>query len=150
MSERLSAVLRVIYLVFNEGYFATAGEALQRQDLSDEAIRLGRLLCEFMPEGEAFGLLGLMLLHESRRPARADCKGDLILLDEQDRSLWSRELIAEGSSLAKRALAAQYPRPYSIQAAIAVAHAEAETAGRPIGTKSLGITTCCYAKILRP
>ena len=138
MSERLGAVLRVIYLVFNEGYFASAGEALHRQDLSDEAIRLGRLLCELLPESEAFGLLGLMLLHESRRPARVDSEGDLILLDEQDRSLWSRELIAEGSSLAKRALASQDPGPYSIQAAIAAAHAEAPTAAATDWDKIVG------------
>jgi RNA polymerase sigma-70 factor (ECF subfamily) len=128
MSGRLDAVLRVIYLVYNEGYFASAGDALSREELSAEAIRLGRLLSELLPEGEVFGLLGLMLLNESRRCARSDADGDLILLDEQDRSLWSRELIAEGSSLAKRALASQDPGPYSIQAAIAAVHAEAQSA----------------------
>ncbi len=125
LADRLSAVLRVIYLVFNEGYAASAGDSVTRHDLSSEAIRLGRLLVELLPEPEAMGLLALMLLHESRRAARASASGDLILLEEQDRSLWDRALIAEGSRLVERALATRRFGPYSIQAAIAANHAEA-------------------------
>src|SRR5918993_1285172 len=104
LPERLDAVLRVIYLVFNEGYWASAGETLTRHDLSSEAIRLGRLLAELMPQPEALGLLALMLLHESRRPARTGPSGELVLLDAQDRSLWDPRLIAEGIALVRRAL----------------------------------------------
>jgi RNA polymerase sigma-70 factor, ECF subfamily len=128
LPERLDSVLRVIYLVFNEGYSASSGTALTRHDLSGEAIRLARLLAELLPEPEATGLLALMLLHESRRTARASPSGDLILLDEQDRSLWNRELIAEGTALVERSLASRRIGPYSIQAAIAAVHAEASTA----------------------
>jgi RNA polymerase sigma-70 factor (ECF subfamily) len=128
LRERLESVLKVIYLVFNEGYAASAGEALTRQDLSAEAIRLARLLVELLPEPEAVGLLALMLLHESRRPARASATGDLILLEDQDRSLWSRELIAEGSALVAGALASRRVGPYTLQAAIAAVHAEAAEA----------------------
>jgi RNA polymerase sigma-70 factor, ECF subfamily len=122
---RLDSVLRVIYLVFNEGYSASSGASLTRHDLSGEAIRLARLLTGLLPEPEALGLLALMLLHESRRAARSSPSGDLILLDEQDRSRWNRELIAEGTTLVERALSSGRPGPYSIQAAIGAVHAEA-------------------------
>ena len=125
LAERLDAVLRVIYLVFNEGYSASAGDALTRADLSAEAIRLGRLLIELLPEVEAEGLLALMLLQESRRAARTSAGGDLILLEDQDRRLWSRALIAEGTALVERALASRGFGPYCLQAAIAAVHAEA-------------------------
>jgi RNA polymerase sigma-70 factor (ECF subfamily) len=131
LAERLDAVLRVIYLVFNEGYMASSGSAVTRDDVSAEAIRLGRLLVELLPrEPEAQGLLALMLLHESRRAARMTPAGDVILLEEQDRSLWNREQIAEGSALVERSLSArQAPGPYAIQAAISAVHAEAASAG---------------------
>jgi RNA polymerase sigma-70 factor (ECF subfamily) len=128
LPARLDAVLRVIYLVFNEGYSASAGASLTRHDLSSEAIRLGRLLVDLLPEPEAMGLLALMLLHESRRTARTDASGDLVLLDEQDRSLWNREQIAEGSTLVEQALGSGRAGPYAIQAAIAALHAEAPSA----------------------
>lgn len=125
LPERLGAVLRVIYLVFNEGYVASSGDTLTRQDLSAEAIRLGRLLVELLPEPEALGLLGLMLLHESRRHARTSATGDIVLLEDQDRSRWDRPGIAEGVALVERALAGGQAGPYAIQAAIAALHAEA-------------------------
>ncbi len=125
LPDRLDAVLHVIYLVFNEGYSASAGESLTRPDLSGEAIRLGRLLVELMPEPEARGLLGLMLLHEARRAARATPAGDIILLEDQDRALWDQAQIAEGVSLVGRALASRRAGPYTLQAAIAAAHARA-------------------------
>ena len=125
LPERLDAVLRVIYLVFNEGYFASSGDSLTRSQLSDEAIRLGRLLLELLPEPEVQGLLALMLLHESRRAARSGVDGEVILLEAQDRSLWSRELIAEGEALVLQALHSRRFGPYSLQAAIAAVHAEA-------------------------
>ena len=128
LPDRLDAVLRVIYLVFNEGYATSSGESLTRPDLSEEAIRLGRLLVELLPEPEAMGLLALMLLHESRRAARSSPEGDLILLDEQDRRLWNREYIAEGVALVERALALRRFGAYTLQAAIAAVHAEAPDA----------------------
>ena len=128
LPERLDAVLRIIYLVFNEGYSASSGASLTRHDLSAEAIRLGRLLLELMPEPEAMGLLALMLLQESRRAARSTPEGDLILLEHQDRSLWNREQIAEGVALVERALATRRFGAYALQAAIAAVHAEARAA----------------------
>ena len=125
LPERLDAVLRVIYLIFNEGYVASSGPALTRHDLSSEAIRLARLLVELMPEPEAMGLLALMLLHESRRETRATETGDLVLLDEQDRSRWDHPQIAEGGRLVERALSTRRFGPYTLQAAIAALHAEA-------------------------
>src|SRR6266850_1050800 len=125
LPERLDAVLRVIYLVFNEGYAASSGERVTRHDLSGEAIRLGRLLVALLPEPEAQGLLALMLLHDSRRAARTSASGDVILLDDQDRSLWDRNQIAEGSRLVERALRGRPTGPYAIQAAISALHAEA-------------------------
>ena len=128
LPERLETVLRVIYLVFNEGYSASSGESHTRADLSAEALRLARLLADLLPEPEARGLLGLMLLHESRRPARTSPSGDLIVLEEQDRGLWNRELIAEGVALVESALASRRFGAYSLQAAISAVHAEAPSA----------------------
>jgi RNA polymerase sigma-70 factor, ECF subfamily len=127
LPARLDSVLRVIYLVFNEGYLASSGESATRADLSGEAIRLGRLVVELCPEPEARGLLALMLLHESRREARSDEEGELILLDQQDRTRWNRALIDEGASLVRGALASPRVGPYALQAAIAAVHAEAPT-----------------------
>ncbi len=128
LPDRLDTVLHVIYLVFNEGYSASSGDAVTRADLSGEAIRLGRLLLELLPEPEVMGLLALMLLHESRRAARTSPEGDLILLEDQDRSRWNRAQIAEGVALVERALASGLFGPYMLQAAIAAVHAEAPTA----------------------
>jgi RNA polymerase sigma-70 factor, ECF subfamily len=128
LADRLDSVLHVVYLVFNEGYFASSGESLTRHDLSGEAIRLGRLLTELLPEPEAIGLLGLMLLHESRRAARTSADGELILLAHQDRDRWNRDQIAEGSALVERALTLRRLGPYTLQAAIAAVHAEARSA----------------------
>jgi RNA polymerase sigma-70 factor (ECF subfamily) len=130
LPDRLDSVLHVIYLVFTEGYAASSGESLTRHDLSAEAIRLGRLIVELLPEPEAMGLLALMLLHESRRAGRTSADGEIVLLDEQDRSLWDRARIAEGSALVERALASRRFGPYTLQAAIAAVHAEAATAER--------------------
>ncbi|HWA13315.1 MAG TPA: RNA polymerase sigma factor [Burkholderiales bacterium] len=125
LPQRLESVLRVVYLVFNEGYAASAGESLTRHDLSAEAIRLGRLLHELLPNPEVMGLLALMLLHESRRAARTSAGGDLVLLDQQDRSRWDRALIAEGVALVERALSTPGFGTYALQAAISAVHAGA-------------------------
>jgi RNA polymerase sigma-70 factor (ECF subfamily) len=128
LPQRLEGVLRVIYLVFNEGYLASSGEALIRQGLTAEAIRLGRLLVELLPEAEAVGLLALMLLHDSRRDARASPTGEIVLLPDQDRSLWHREQIADAIRLVEAALGSRRFGPYTLQAAIAAVHAEAPSA----------------------
>ena len=129
LPERLDSVLRVIYLVFNEGYSASAGQALMQQALSDEAIRLGRLLAQLLPDPEVLGLLALMLLQASRQRARVDARGELIVLDQQDRSLWDRALIDEGSLLVEQALRSRHFGAYGLQAAIAAVHAQAPSAG---------------------
>ncbi|AZD03936.1 RNA polymerase sigma factor [Pseudomonas chlororaphis] len=139
LPERLDSVLRVIYLVFNEGYSASMGTELTREDLTHEAIRLGRLLLELLPEPEVMGLLALMLLHESRRLARTSATGELVLLDEQDRSLWDRELITEGCALVEHALGTRRFGPYCLQAAIAAVHAEAATAGETDWQQIVGL-----------
>ena len=130
MRERLEAVLTVIYLVFNEGYAATRGDALVRTELSAEAIRLARLLCTLMspnPPGEAVGLFSLMMLHDARRAARLDANGDIVVLEEQDRSLWNQEQIAEALPMVEQALR-RAPGPYALQAAIAAVHCQASRA----------------------
>ena len=128
LSDRLDSVLRVVYLVFNEGYSASSGESLTRHDLSGEAIRLGRLLAELLPEPEALGLLALMLLQESRRAARSSPTGELVLLGDQDRSLWNQDHITEGSALVERALRSRRFGPYTLQGAIAAVHASTPSA----------------------
>jgi len=145
LPERLENVLRVVYLIFNEGYSASSGDALTRPDLSSEAIRLGRLIVELLPEPEAIGLLALMLLHESRRDARASPDGEIVLLDDQDRALWNQDQIGEGQALAERALASRQFGPYTIQAAIAAVHA---TAASPASTDWHQIVTL-YDLLLR-
>src|SRR5207244_4139197 len=130
LPTRLDAVLRVVYLVFNEGYAASSGVSVTRHDLSAEAIRLGRLLVELLPEPEAMGLLALMLLHDSRRAARTSESGELILLEDQDRSLWDQQQIAEGTALVEQALRGRPTGPYAIQAAISALHAEAPDTAR--------------------
>ncbi|MBT2374050.1 RNA polymerase sigma factor [Pseudomonas fluorescens] len=139
LPERLDSVLQVIYLVFNEGYSASVGADLTREDLTREAIRLGRLLMELLPEPEVMGLLALMLLHESRRPARTSASGELVLLDEQDRSLWDVSLIAEGCALVEKALTTRRFGPYCLQAAIAAVHAEAQSAGETDWPQIVGL-----------
>ncbi|HET6777661.1 MAG TPA: RNA polymerase sigma factor [Gemmatimonadales bacterium] len=139
LPERLATVLHVIYLVFNEGYSASSGDSLTRHDLSAEAIRLGRLLVELLPEPEAIGLLALMLLHESRRQARTSAEGEVVLLDEQDRSLWDRGQIAEGVALVERAMRSRHFGPYTLQAAIAALHAEAPTAADTDWSEIVGL-----------
>jgi RNA polymerase sigma-70 factor (ECF subfamily) len=150
LDERLDGVLRTIYLVFNEGYSASSGEELTRADLCLEAIRLGRLLVALLPQPEAMGLLALMLLQESRRTARATSAGDVITLEEQDRSRWNRELIAEGVALVEQALGSRRFGLYAIQAAIAAVHAEAPRLRKRTGTRSWGCTTRSSPWIRRP
>ena len=139
LPERLDTVLRVIYLVFNEGYSASVGTELTREDLTREAIRLGRLLMELLPEPEVMGLLAMMLLHESRRSARTSPSGELVLLDDQDRGLWDAGLIAEGCALVERALTTRRFGPYCLQAAIAAVHAEAPTAAETDWEQIVGL-----------
>jgi RNA polymerase sigma-70 factor (ECF subfamily) len=139
LPERLATVLHVIYLVFNEGYSASSGASLTRHDLSAEAIRLGWLLVELLPEPEAVGLLALMLLHESRREARTTADGEVVLLDDQDRSRWKREMIAEGVALVERAMRSRQIGPYTLQAAIAAVHAEAPTAAETDWAEIVGL-----------
>ncbi len=139
LPERLDSVLRVIYLVFNEGYSASVGTELTREELTREAIRLGRLLMELLPEPEVTGLLALMLLHESRRPARTSPSGELVLLDDQDRSLWDAGLMAEGCALVERALSTRRFGPYCLQAAIAAVHAEAPSAAQTDWQQIVGL-----------
>ncbi|MDD5320544.1 MAG: RNA polymerase sigma factor [Methylococcales bacterium] len=140
LPDRLDPVLQVVYQVFNEGYSASTGKELIRHDFSGEAIRLGRLLIELLPEEtEVSGLLALMLLHDSRRVTRTSPDGDLILLEEQDRSLWNRQQIAEGSALIKRPFSSHSIGPYTLQAAIAVVHAEASSANETDWTEIVGL-----------
>jgi RNA polymerase sigma-70 factor (ECF subfamily) len=127
LPDRLDSVLAVVYLVFNEGYSASSGDSVVRGELSGEAIRLGRLLVELLPDAEAMGLLALMLLHESRRTARMDAAGDLVLLEDQDRSKWNQMLIREGREWVARAMATGPIGTYTIQAAISAVHAVATT-----------------------
>ncbi|WP_369987645.1 RNA polymerase sigma factor [Pseudomonas xanthosomatis] len=145
LPERLESVLRVIYLVFNEGYSASAGEAVVTQALTDEAIRLGRLLAQLLPDTEVLGLLALMLLQASRQNARSDSEGELVVLDEQDRSLWDRAQIDEGCQLVQQALRSGEIGPYSVQAAIAAVHAEAPSAQATDWSEIVGL----YELLLR-
>jgi RNA polymerase sigma-70 factor (ECF subfamily) len=139
LPERLDSVLRVIYLVFNEGYSASSGASLTRHDLSAEAIRLGRLLAELLPDPEVLGLLALMLLHDSRRAARASPSGELVLLEDQDRTLWNRTQIEEGLALVERALSSRRFGPYALQAAIAAVHAEASSSAQTDWSQIVGL-----------
>ncbi|MBS0417275.1 MAG: RNA polymerase sigma factor [Proteobacteria bacterium] len=145
LPNRLDIVLRVIYLVFNEGYTTSVGTTLMRADLSSEAIRLGRLFLQLLHDPEAEGLLALMLLHESRRPARATPDGELILLEDQDRSLWNRELIEEGIGLVQHAFASRRLGPYTVQAAISALHAEAPSSAATDWSEIIGL----YELLLR-
>ena len=139
LNERLGSVLHVVYLVFNEGYSATSGENLTRTDLCNEAIVLARLISELLPEPEALGLLALLLLHDARRSARISTAGEMILLGEQDRTLWNRAQIAEGVQLVERSLRSRAFGPYALQAAIAAVHAEAKSAAATDWNEILGL-----------
>jgi RNA polymerase sigma-70 factor (ECF subfamily) len=139
LPERLDSVLHVIYLVFNEGYLTSSGNSLTRADLSGEAIRLGRLLVELMPEPESMGLLALMILHEARRPSRTTPSGEMVLLEDQDRSLWDRAQIEEGVALVEQALGSHRFGPYTLQAAIAAIHAEAKSPGATDWAQIVGL-----------
>ena len=139
LGERLDAVLRVLYLVFNEGYSASSGAAVTRAELSHEAIRVGRLLVELLPQAEAMGLLALMLLQESRRAARTSPSGEIVLLEDQDRTLWDRAMIAEGVALTERALKTRMFGPYCLQAAIAAVHAEAPSTKETDWSEIIGL-----------
>ncbi len=139
LPERLDSVLHVIYLVFNEGYLTSRGTSLTRADLSGEAIRLGRLLVELMPEPEAMGLLALMTLHEARRTSRTTASGEMVLLEDQDRSLWDRAQIEEGVALVEQALGSHRFGPYTLQAAIAAIHAEAQSPGATDWAQIVGL-----------
>jgi RNA polymerase sigma-70 factor, ECF subfamily len=139
LAERLDSVLRVVYLVFNEGYSASSGDSATRADLSGEAIRLGRLILQLLPEPEVRGLLALMLLHESRREARATEDGELVLLDDQDRALWKRDYIDEGAALVRATFASQQIGAYAVQAAIAAVHAEAPSAAATDWNEIVGL-----------
>ncbi len=145
LPARLDNVLRVVYLVFNEGYSASAGDTVTRHDLSGEAIRLGRLLVQLLPEPEVMGLLALMVLHDARRSARTSPEGDLVLLEDQDRALWDRERIAEGIALVEHSLATRRFGPYTLQAAIAATHAEASEAAATDWAQIVGL----YDALLR-
>jgi RNA polymerase sigma-70 factor, ECF subfamily len=145
LPERLGAVLHVVYLIFNEGYSAAAGAEVTRAELTGEAIRLGRLLTDLQPEPEVIGLLSLMLLQESRRAARTSPAGELILLENQDRSLWNRQQIAEGVALLEKALASRRSGSYTLQAAIAAVHAEAES----IAVTDWGRVVALYDQLAR-
>jgi RNA polymerase sigma-70 factor (ECF subfamily) len=150
LPDRLEAVLHVIYLVFNEGYSASSGSSVTRMDISEEAIRLGRLLVRLLPEPEAIGLLALMLLQDSRRAARMSPQGDIVLLEEQDRSLWDRKMIAEGAELARRALSSPAIGPYAVQAAIAAVHAEAPSSVETDWAQIAGLYTVLLGMIPSP
>ena len=141
LADRLGPVLRVIYLVFNEGYSAHAGDLMLRTDLSGEAIRLGRLLAGLLPDGEVLGLLGLMLIHDARKAARLSPLGEVVLLADQDRSLWDQALIAEGAGLIERAFASRHIGPYALQAAIAAVHTLARSAAETDWVEILGLYT---------
>lgn len=150
LPERLDSVLRVIYLVFNEGYSASMGADLTREDLTREAIRLGRLLMELLPEPEVMGLLALMLLHESRRAARTSASGELVLLHEQDRGSWDTALIAEGCALVEQALTTRRFGPYCLQAAIAAVHAEAPCADETDWLQIVGLYDVLLREVPSP
>jgi len=150
LPERLHAVLQVVYLLFNESYSASSGDALIRTDLSREAIRLGRLLCQLLPANEARGLLALMVLHDARRDARTDESGDLIRLEDQDRSLWHREQIEEGLSLVQQALASGPAGPYCLQAAIAAVHAEAPSVAETDWADIVGLYDLLFSQMPNP
>src|SRR6201997_2638655 len=139
LPERLDSVLQVVYLIFTEGYSASSGPSLTRADISGEAIRLGRLLVELLPEPEAIGLLALMLLQESRRAARASSDGEVVLLEQQERSLWDQNLIHEGKALVERSLASRNFGPYTIQAAIAAVHSDAKIAAKTDWAEIVGL-----------